>query len=304
MTDLEDMLALDRLADLARPLAVSAAASLGLFGARPPKAANVLKRAAAAYGLCDAHGVTETGHLLAPDHPAGLVETYGLFPADVRAWGRFSETLKSGRGAFAAVNGADLWQYLSDRPEENAQFDRAMAAMTALELEGLGAAWDWAGIPSALDLGGGNAALLRGLPFAADARLGVLDMPSVVNAWSAREPGLAWLVGDFSESVPGGWQTYIMKRILYSYPNHDAARILSRVCAAMDLGSRLLIIEPILRSNDRTPYARLLDLEMLMLGAGRVRSRHELQGLCADAGLALRRVVPTPLVSIIEARKA
>ncbi len=304
MTTLDDMLALDRLADLARPLVISAAATLEFFGPQPLPGAARLRRAAEAYGLCDANGSTATGALLSPSHPIGLVASYRVFAPDVRAWGRFSKTLRTGAGVFAEVNGCGLWRYLSEHPEENGQFDQAMAAMTSLELQGLREAWDWAAIPSALDLGGGSAALLRGLPFAPDARLGVLDIPPVVDRWRGREPDIAWMQGDFRTFVPSGWQTYLMKRILYSYSDAAATEILARTADAMEPGGRLLVIEPVLRANDRTPYALLLDLEMLMLGAGRVRSRRELRKLFAGAGLVLGRVVPTPLVAIIEARKS
>lgn len=56
------------------------------------------------------------------------------------------------------------------------------------------------------------------------------------------------------------------------------------------------------RSAGAEFYDKLLDLQILMLGARRVRSRHELRALFEAVGLRLRRIVPTPLVSIVAAR--
>ncbi len=301
---LETMLRLDRLADLARPLAISASATRNDHSQRADVPHARLTRALQTYGLLSRKGTTEVGELLTDQHPLGLRDSYRLFPADIRAWAHFVDTLRHGSGVFERVNGALLWQYLEEHPSQNAVFDRAMAAMTRLELEGLRPAYSWSDLGDALDLGGGNGALLTGLPFARTARLAVLDAPPVVRRGKAvdSQERLEWIEGDFHRAVPAGWSVYLMKRILYSYDDAKALHILAKTVAAMDADSRVLIVEPVLRANDKSPYARLLDLEMLMLGAGRVRSRQQLRALFDAVGLRLRRIVPTPLVSVIDAR--
>ena len=53
----------------------------------------------------------------------------------------------------------------------------------------------------------------------------------------------------------------------------------------------------------RAHFAKLLDIEMIVHGGGRERTTEEYRALCASAGFALTRVIPTagPL-SIVEAR--
>ena len=93
----------------------------------------------------------------------------------------------------------------------------------------------------------------------------------------------------------------MLKRIIYNYDDDDSAEILSRVRDAMSPDSRVLLLEPVWRRGNSFDMSRVMDLKMLVLGHGRVRDRAELRELCARAGLRLSRVIPTPMVAIVEA---
>ena len=107
----------------------------------------------------------------------------------------------------------------------------------------------------------------------------------------------------FHDPSPSARDAYLLKRIIYSYDDDHARRILRSVHTAMRTDSRLLIIEPVLHKSATSAYGRLLDLQMLVVGGGSVRDRHALRELLHSASLRLRRIVPTPLVSIIEATR-
>lgn len=66
---------------------------------------------------------------------------------------------------------------------------------------------------------------------------------------------------------------------------------------------RLLLIEHVLAPGNAPSWAKLLDLEMLVVtSGGRERSEEEFRTLLASAAFALQRVIPTASpVSIIEA---
>ncbi len=316
------------LMDYGRPLAVAAAATLGLadmcLHARPVAtlAAAVgcdtrsllrLLRALVSYGLFEepepgTFGLTAAGQLLRDEHAWSLRHAYALMRADVRAWAHMQHSLRTGQGAFEYVHGLSLWQHLANDPEDSARFDRAMEDMSRLEAIWLFDAYDWSRFRSLVDVGGGNGSLLVGLLHALPTLHGVLyDLPQVVErarrrvAGTALEARLTVQAGDFFVHVPTGHDAYVMKRIIYSYDDDEALRILRQVRAAMHSDSRLLLLEPVTRRGSGFDYGKLLDVQMLILGGGRVRDRLALRALLAAARLELRRVIPTPLAAIVEA---
>jgi hypothetical protein len=228
--------------------------------------------------------------------------------ADVRAWGQIIYSLRTGKSAFEYVHGESLWEYLALRPETSAQFDSSMAVLSRLETLWLLDAYDWTQFTTVVDVGGGNGSLLLTLLREFPALRGtLLDRPQVIERVMAQKEtadleGRCQLeCGDFFVSVPAGSDAYVLKRIIYSYGDADANRILNRVRSGMKPHSRLLILEPVLRRGNAFDYGKLLDMQMLILGGGRVRDRHALRDLLKSAGFRLRRVIPTPMVSIVEA---
>lgn len=322
------MLRVVALADYTRPFAVGAAATLGITEffqqARPaesvaaesgldPDALRRLLRALVACGLFaepepGIFALTPTSQFLLDEHPWSLRGAYALLPADVRAWAHMPYSLRTGQGAFEHVHGQSLWQYLSEHPEERALFDRSMEAMSRLETVSLLDAYNWTQFSTLVDVGGGNGTLLVAMLTAFPALRGVLyDLPQVV----ARAVGLAEAAGvaercqleggDFFTHVPAGHDAYILKRIVYSYDDADAIRILQRVRAGMRQDSRVLLLEPVQRKGSGFDYGKLLDLQMLILGGGMVRDRHALRDILKTAGLRLRRIIPTQMAAIVEA---
>ena len=93
----------------------------------------------------------------------------------------------------------------------------------------------------------------------------------------------------------------MLKRIIYNYDDESARAILSRVRDAMAPESKVLLLEPVWRRGNSFDMSRVMDLKMLVLGGGRVRDRAELRDVCGGAGLRLTRVIPTPMVGIVEA---
>lgn len=233
---------------------------------------------------------------------------YSLMPHDMRAWAHVDYSLRTGRGAFDRVHGQSLWQYLADHPEASALFDRSMEDMSRLELLWLLDAYDWTRFNSVADIGGGAGETLIAVLTAHPKIEGLLfDTPAVtaraiyrIDAAGLAERCLVH-AGDFFDSVPAGYDAYMLKRIVYSYDDVGAARILTRVRDAMPPHGRVLLVEPVKRRGDEFEYSKLLDMQMLILGGGRVRDRRHLRELLGSVGLRLRRVIPTPLAAIVEA---
>ena len=93
-----------------------------------------------------------------------------------------------GESAFEHVHGQGFWDYLATHPEESRIFDRSQQAMTRLELLWVLRAYDWAGIGTIVDVGGGNGAFLPGLLQHHAAMRGVLfdrlqEWPARLRSW-------------------------------------------------------------------------------------------------------------------------
>ena len=98
--------------------------------------------------------------------------------------------------------------------------------------------------------------------------------------------------GDFLAEVPVEADLYVLKSVLQHWDDAAARAILESCREAMPAQSRLVIVERLLpeRSAD-DPAAAMLDLHMMVITGGRVRTRGEFEHLLTEAGLTLSRVV-------------
>ena len=170
-------------------------------------------------------------------------------------------------------------------------------------------AYDWSGIGSVADVGGGNGAFLAGLLARNKTMRGVLaDLPGVVAgaAETFRKAEVAdrceTIDCNFFEAVPGGADAYVLKRILYGWKDEQAALILRTVRRAMRSESRLLVIEPIVDMPGNADMSSRYDLLMLAMMGSRARTREEIDKLFSEAGLKLTNVIPTLIFPIVEGR--
>lgn len=274
-------------------------------------------RALAAKGVLDEvserkFALTTMGELLRSDHPLSLRDTYREMPEYVLAWLELGHSLRTGEPAFDHVHGACVWDYLAAHPDVSDRFDRLMQAMTRPELLAVLAAYPWGSLQTLVDVGGGNGAFLAGL-LSRNRRLKgiLLDLPHVVARAApilqqARVHDRCEVVaGSFFDAVPAGADTYLLKRTVYALDDRGARAVLERVAEAMSVDSRILVIEPLDRpGNGGYARARILDLLMLVMDGGCVRSEQELADLFADSGLELLRVIETMAFPIVEGRLA
>lgn len=113
----------------------------------------------------------------------------------------------------------------------------------------------------------------------------------------------------FFESVPGGGDAYLLKRIIHDWDDGRASAILAACRRAMRPSDRLLVVDEVLPERAGSPdavSAFLLDLEMLVgTTGGRERTEAELRSLLAAAGFDLVRIVPVVrCLGIVEGRPA
>jgi len=256
--------------------------------------------------------LTPLGTYLVRDDPATLVPLVRMSQeGGYRAWGELLVTLRTGRPAYEAAHGADFQGQVDTDSELGRLFDQAMASVTAQVRERVPVAYDFSPAQRVIDVGGGDggllAAILRAHPHLTGA---VYDVPRAAEAAGRRfaAPGLGGraeaIPGSFFDSVPAGADRYILSRVLTSWDDEVATGVLRKVREAVTPDGRLLIVEMLIPPGDAPFFGKWLDLHLLVLRGGAVRSEEDHRRLLSDAGFRLDRVIPTGAVipvSIIEA---
>ena len=256
------------------------------------------------------------GTLLRSDAP-GSMRAAVIFYGGRRhwtAWGGLLESVKSGTTVFGGNSTRSFSEMAARDPAGATIFNEAMVALTVPVNEAVVAAYDFAGIRTLMDVGGGYGALLTGILNANPQLRGILfDIPAVADAARARiaAAGLGRrcevIGGDAFETVPTGADAYMLKSVIHDWNDEQSATLLRNCRAVMPPNGKLLLVERVIPGRiDTTPDTStklLSDLNMLLLTGGCERSEAEYCALLGTAGFALQRIVPTATPhSIIEAR--
>jgi O-methyltransferase domain/Dimerisation domain len=227
-----------------------------------------------------------------------------------RAWGDLLYSVQTGKPAFDKIYGKPVFDYLSEHAEQARIFDGAMTGFHGPETQAMIDAYDFSGIGTLVDVGGGNGTVLTAVLKRNPALKGVLyDLPGVIERATKNiaDVGLAdrcrAVPGSFFEGVPPGGDAYMMRHIIHDWTDEQSLTILRHCRKAMPANGRLLVIEMVIEPGNAPDVAKFLDLNMLVLPGGRERTAAEYRDLYAKAGFRLERIVPTPApVSVIEGR--
>jgi hypothetical protein len=251
---------------------------------------------------------TSLGEELRSDRPGSLrpLARINQDPAIWSAWGHLGHSVRTGATAFDALHGIDLWTHRQRNPEQNAIFNDTMAALSWYVGDAVANAYDFSGLASVVDVGGGRGVLLEAV-LARHLHLTgtVFDLAHVVAKEprsSALESRWSAAAGSFFEAVPAA-DAYLVKSILHDWPDDRCVRILRSCAAALNPGGVVLVVEMVLGRPGNEIEAALSDLNMLVVAGGRERTAAEYAALLEAAGLRLARVVDTGTpMAIIEAR--
>lgn len=232
------------------------------------------------------------------------------------SWGRLIDRVRSGESIPQLDGWESAFAFRETHPAESAIFDQAMVEMTRHLASAIAMGYDFTGIATLVDVGGGYGALLPIVKANPDLRAAVFDLPSCREGALRlfEKTGIAdrceFVAGSFFETVsPAGADAYIVKSVLHDWDDARAVAILRAIRAAMDEWSRLLVVEPIVPDRSgNSPYDAMIaatDLNMLIVTGGKERTEAEFRALLDAAGLSVTRIVPTPAtMSVIEARPA
>jgi O-methyltransferase/methyltransferase family protein len=226
-----------------------------------------------------------------------------------QACGDLLHSVQTGSPAFNNVFRASLFDYLRQNVDAADAFNQGMTNVSSMLAYAVLMAYDFAGISSIVDIGGGQGKLLgRILQFNPEMRGTVFDTPSTIerakqqlgnDAWGRR---CSYATGDFFTSVPEGADAYLLSSVIHDWDDDRAITILRNCRSAMTKNSRVLLVDTIVPDAATASFSKLLDLNMLVMNGGRERTKAEFDALLEAADYKVTRIVPTMAPqSVIEA---
>ena len=248
--------------------------------------------------------LTEVGELLRSGVPGSKRDWAILIgkPYLREGWSNLEHSIRTGENAFAALHGETVWSWRASRPDEQANFDRAMADNSGPVAVAVAEAFDFGSLGSLVDVGGGTGTLLAAILRRHPGLRGVVfDQPDVAGSAATRalleRESVAdrcdVVGGSFFDAVPAGAGGYLMKSILHDWEDEESIRILRTIREAALPTSRLFIVELVLGAPNEGLADRILDLHMLVMPGGRERSEGEWRSLFERGGWRLAEVRPT-----------
>jgi O-methyltransferase len=230
-------------------------------------------------------------------------------PWTMRAWTELEHTVRTGTPAFEHAHGMQMFEYLTQHPEEMQIFVDAMRSFTVETGAAVSEAYDFSSIGTLADIGGSQGLVLSIILTKYPSLRGILfDLPIVIEGAPKflKSRGVEHRVelraGSFFESVPSGADAYLLKHILHDWSDADCVRILKTIQGAAKPGAKLLVVEAIVEDSSEPQFAKTLDIWMLAHLRGKERTRAEWQNLLSAGGFRLSRTIrTTSFASVIEA---
>ncbi len=228
-------------------------------------------------------------------------------------WDDLTETTKSGKDSYEIKYGINFFEWLRQNNEAQEEFDVGMTSISAMSDVPIAETYDFSRFKSIVDVGGGYGSQIinilkrnpemNGILFDLPATIGLVRKDGVSDH-AGLDGRLEYMPGDFFDSVPAGYDLYFMKSILHDWHDEKAIKILSTCRKAMRDDSVMLIVENVVKDDYNQPdFSKALDINVLALMGGKVRTRGEYSDILKEAGLELKRVIQTPSpFSLIEAK--
>ena len=223
-----------------------------------------------------------------------------------QACGALLHSVQTGDPAFNKVFGASLFDYLGQHPDAAGSFNRGMTNLASMLAYAVVFAYDFTGISSVVDVGGGEGRFLEKiLEFYPGMRGTIFD--SAVPVKCTERTNLtgtrcSHVWGNFFDCVPTGADAYFLCGVLHDWDDDQAIKILKNCRQAMPKTSKLLLLEMVVPSTDAADFSKLLDLNMLVMNGGRERTSAEFSALLGRVGYRMTRIIPTAAPqSLIEA---
>ena len=216
-----------------------------------------------------------------------------------KAWSGLSHTVRTGRPGFDHTFGMPSFEWFEENPEARSILDQGQGSKVVGFANAVIEAYDFSDLKSICDIGGGQGTFLIQLLAAYPQIKGyVAELPGAVASaektiakanLSNRCKAISY---DFHKDEPPACNAYFLMNVLHDWDDEICVRILRNITNAMNADTRLWIIEYIIEPGPGFSVAKLLDIEVLVMGGGRERSINEYKTLVGAAGLEVSIIIP------------
>jgi hypothetical protein len=202
-----------------------------------------------------------------------------------------------------------MFEFLERDSTSREIFNLAMTDFSTLVAHALLISYDFSGIKSLVDVGGGCGKLLTSILEVYPRLQGVIvDLPGVIEAACEGirshpcRDRCAAISGNFFQSIPRGGDLYLLSGVIHDWDDEAAEIILKNCRNSMRPKGKVLAVECIVSEDEEPSFTKLLDLNMMVMTGGRERTERQFRELFGSSGLSITKVISTPSpLRIIEA---
>jgi len=276
-----------------------------------------LLRFTASYGMFRETGDRQFDHtplstILRSDAADTFRPAAQMFHRMFAAWDGLDHSVRTGEPGSLKVFGEPLFDYIGRQPDLASLFDAGMTAFHGHETAAMLDAYDFSGIETLADIGGGNGSLLAAVLRRYPQMRGILfDLGHVIGRARSGMQALGLeqrcsvIEGNFFESIPGGADAYIMRHIIHDWTDEQSVKILTNCRKVIPLDGRVLLVEFTVSDPNQASLGKDADMMMLTFPGGMERTAEEYRALFEQSGFRLAKVTTTKsAVSVIEGTPA
>lgn len=248
-----------------------------------------------------AYSLTKLGQVLVSDTSDSLDGTIKSM-ADLvgTSWQDMNYCIETGQAAFDKSFEMGFYEYMNINPTANTMFTNWMSetirewVIPALDF------LDFSKAQKVVDVGGNAGELISRILLKYPNIQGTVydrvyaeDKAHEVFKTFKVEDRASFISGDFFSHVPKGGDIYTMSRVLDNWDDEPALKILQNTRAAMDKSARLVIIDSVFPNKNPNRIDLLVNLHVLAMGKGVVRTEQEYADLLAKAGFKATQLLKT-----------
>ncbi|HEX4833748.1 MAG TPA: methyltransferase [Trebonia sp.] len=245
----------------------------------------------------------------AQDSMRGMAVLMGQ-PLFQEEWPHLLESVRTGEANLPKLRGMGALPFLMSMPEYAGVFFQGMGCVSASEADPVVASYDFSQFKTIVDVIGGRGALLAGILGQAPQAQGILfdsdfatkDSPALFAAAGVGDR-VTIEKGGYFDKLPPQADAYILKHILHDFTEPECLTFLRNVREAIAPDGKVLIVEYVLKADNKKHIGNIIDLWLMLLLGAKERTLPQYAELCAKAGFEVIGEVPTSApVSIVEAR--
>jgi len=212
---------------------------------------------------------------------------------------------EGGGDAFTPVFGTDGLTYAAEHPEYRAWFDEAMGSLAKNETPAVVENLNLETFKCIVDVGGGNGELLALLADAVDPSARLICQDLAEPGAEAKSERIEFVAMNMLESIVPDADCYLLKHIFEGFDDEQSLTVLRNVHSAARDNATVAIIESVIAPPDVPNFGKMLDVHMILYGAGRSRTEADVTAMLRDTGFDVVKATPSEHgVYVIESRKA